>query len=154
MNLRFKGDIAVYVLLMLGMAIGMYLMGFSSVAFATFDEFTGDSGAIDVHSVLNEVAKSIVSVFTDVETALPMGAFGFLTILIGSGNYSTGTILSYIIPVMIVYGLANFLFFPVVPIIEAEAHATPQMNTITLLLSIIFNVMLFLAILEYSSGRK
>lgn len=154
MNYRFKGDIAVYVLIMLGMAIGLYLMGFSSVAFVTFDEFASDSGAINVYRVFEEVAKSIVSVFTDVETALPMGAFAFLTILIGSGNYSTGTILSFVIPVMIIYGLANFLFFPVVPIIEAEAHATPQMNTITLLLSIIFNVMLFLAILEYSSGRQ
>jgi len=154
MNLKFKGDISVYVLLMLGMAIGLYLMGFSSVALTSFDEFARDDGSIDVASTFRTVAGKIASAFTHIEFTAAIVGFSFLSALTGSGNYSTGTILSYLIPIMIVFVVANVLFFPVVPAIEAEAHASPQMNTITLLLSVVFNTMLFLAILEYSSGRE
>jgi len=151
---KFKGEIAVYVLLMLGMAIGLYLMGFSSVAFASFTDYENDDGSIDVGQVFTKIAEEIAAALTEFAIVGPIIGFTFLTSIIGGGNYSTGTILSYIIPILIVYVVVNLLFFPVVPIITSESHGTPVMGEVTLLLSLVFNTMLFLAILEYSSGRK
>lgn len=147
-NICFRGDIAVYVLMLLGMSIGLYLMGFTSTVLGSIST----SGQVNAETLIDEIIGGVIGAFSNLGISLPMIGFGLLAGI--GGGYSRGTILSFMIPVMMLFAVANIFLFPVIPTIEAEAHMSPQMNVITMLLSLIFNVMLFLAVLEYSSGRK
>ena len=147
-NLRFKGDVSVYILIMLGMAIGMYLMGFTSILIGSID-FSGQTSADEI---LNDISEGIISAFTEVEILLPMIGFGLLSGIAGK-NYASGTILNFLIPVLILFVVINIFAFPIVSTIEAESMDTGAMNIVTAILSVIFNAMLFLAILEFTSGR-
>jgi len=148
-NLRFKGDVSVYILIMLGMAIGMYLMGFTSVIVGSIDA----SGQIDAGELLDDIADGIISAFTELEILIPMLGFGFLSGIAGK-NYAGGTILSYLIPILIMFVVVNIFAFPIVSTVQAHSSDTPAMGMVTAILSVFFNAMLFLAVLEYSSGRN
>ena len=148
-NIRFKGDVSVYILVMLGMAIGMYLMGFTNVIIGGIDT----SGQLDAGELFDDMSQGIISAFTELEILLPMLGFGLLSGIAGK-NYAGGTILSYLIPILILFVVVNIFAFPIVSTVKAQSTATPSMNIVTALLSVIFNAMLFLAILEYSSGRQ
>lgn len=152
--MQFKAGISIYVLLLLGMAIGLYLFGFTSMGFQSFADFERDDGSIDIMAVFSSIARGMVAALTDLAFIGPILVFSVLSSVLRSSNYQMGTLLMFVIPVAIAMFFVNFLFFPVIPVIRAEAHATPEMDTITLLLSIVLNTLLFLAILEFSSGRR
>jgi len=139
----------VYVMIMIGLAIGMYLVGYTSplLNWATNYEEIGE-GTHAVTNLLDSMKSYILSPL-GIATLAIMGGFAIIPAIGGGASYSTGSILAFYIPVLLIYAIANFLFFPIVPDIQAQLGFQP----LSLLVTVIFNLMLTLTILEFVSGR-
>jgi len=158
-ELTLKGSVTVFALLMLGLIIGMYLVGFQSPAESlALQVITGTngnlSGTFDVGTFIDAIGKAVLS---------PLGIGAIIAILVmsslsslitfGSGGGGTGFVvgaaMNYFIPVLILFAVCNIMFFPVIP--EANAQGLPQ--PLGFLLTIIFNILLMLAVISWVSGR-
>lgn len=154
--MRFKGNISVYVLILLGLTIGLYLFGFSSMAIRNYEERVeeqglSDASGINIGILLSAIADAMINSLTDIQVAAPLIAFTILAGVLKSSNYQMGTLLMYIIPLAVIIFFINIIVFPVIPLIESTS---PNFSTITFLLMIILNTILLLAIMELASGRK
>jgi len=151
-----KGSVTVFVLLMLGMVIGLYLMGFQSAFLKELpSDFSDDTKVPDetAKGFLDEISGAIVSAFTKhLDIILPMLGFGFLAGLTG-GSYAGGSIIQYLILVMFVFIVINIFFFPVVPSMSTALDNPSAFEPLTLILSVIFNALLFLTIFTFVSGE-
>jgi len=137
----------VYVMIMVGLAIGMYFVGYTSPLLAWA---SGENGLEDISlsTLLDNMKNAILSPL-GIATLGIIGGFAILPMIGGGASYSTGSILAFFIPVLLIYAIANFLFFPIVPYAQAEIGFQP----LSLLVTVIFNLMLTLTILEFVSGR-
>lgn len=153
-----KASITVYVLIMLGLIIGMFLMGFHSpmTDFVANDVFsTDDSGQYTINESLNMtvVFSKIATMLTSQQGLAMLGlslGFAFFTIIVPGLGYAGGSILSVLIPAFLLFLFANIFFFPVIS--EPGRHGFPE--PLSFILSILFNVLLLLAILQFVSGRE
>lgn len=153
-----KASVTVYVLLILGLIIGMFLMGYHSpmTEFVANDVFTtDDSGQYTIDESLNMsiVFDKIVKMFTSKEGIMMMGislGFAFFAVLLPGLGQAGGSILSVLIPAFLLFMFSNIFFFPVIG--EPGRHGLPE--PLSFLLSILFNVLLLLAILTFISGRE
>ena len=157
-RITMKASVTVYVLLMLGLIIGMYLMGYHSpmTAFVANDVFTtDDSGEYTINEELNMtvVFDKLVNILTSEDGLAMLGisvGMAFLVVLIPGLGQAVGSIFSVLIPAFLLFFFSNIFFFPVIS--EPGRHGLPE--PLSLLLSIIFNVLLLLAILSFISGRE
>lgn len=153
-----KASVTVYVIIMLGLIIGMFLMGYHSpmTDFVANDVFTTDeSGQYTIDESLNMsiVFDKLVSLLTSAEGLTMLGisvGFAFLAMLSPGLGYASGSILSVLIPAFLLFFFSNIFFFPVLS--EPGRHGLPE--PLSLLLTIVFNVLLLLAILQFISGRE
>jgi hypothetical protein len=157
MKLTYKGAISVFVLLMLGLVIALYMFGFKS-AFLTelSNEFReSDSNPLEsVTSFLNILSGSIISAFTEhLDITLPMLGFGFLAGATG-GSYASGSVFRFLVPVLILFAIVNIFIFPVIPAIETEIASTSEFSPLVAILSVILNCFMFLTILEFVTERS
>jgi len=136
---------------MLGLIIGMYLFGYTSPMGNFIGQQTNltGGGSIDTsisgEAVLNNLKDAILSPF-GLTTIAMIAGFGLLGGLGGAG-YASGSILTFALPILILFGVANIFFFPVVTYTEIT------FSPVSLLLSVVFNTLLLLTIIEYVSGR-
>jgi len=154
-KLDFEGSVTIFVLILLGMTIGLYLFGFVSPFWDSANSLlsSGSSPSDSVGTFLNLISDSIVSAFTEhLEIILPMTAFGLLAGFTG-GSYAGGSILRFLIPVMLLFVVVNIFFFPVIPTIASEAVHTEGFNYLITILSVILNAFMFLAIFSFVSGE-
>lgn len=149
-----KGSTTVFVLILLGLAIGMYLMGYSSIAMQYFSQNIIVDGSQDVTM---EEQFTIDKFLTDLKDAI-LSPFGLAALaLIGIGSlvslggvgYASQSILTYLIPILLLFFIANIFFFPL-PSLEAENLPME----IGLLVMVIYNALLILMILDFISGRQ
>ena len=79
--------------------------------------------------------------------------FAFLpAIKLGGGSgtgFAVGSVLQFYIPLVLIYTFLNYIAFPVVPVISQNVAFDP----ISLILTVVFNTMLTLTILEFAGGR-
>lgn len=158
--MKMKGSVTVFVLLMLGFIIGFYLIGYTSPAVNLASKALGGSTVggndVDVGNILDSIGDTILSPLT-LTWVLILGAgtivSGLASRFIGAGSAGTGfvqgTVVSYLIPVLIIGFVANTVFFPVVP--TAQSHGLS--GDWSLLLTIILNVFMLLAVISWVSGR-
>jgi hypothetical protein len=148
----FQASITVFVLLMLGMSIGLYLFGFSSPFVSEFSDSSVTDPATTAGDFLNEMSQAIISAFTEhIEVTLPMIGFGLLAGFTG-GSYAGGSVIKFLIMIMLLFVVVNIFFFPVVPTIQS--HMTSGgFNPLITILSVIFNAMLFLTVFTFVSGE-
>lgn len=154
-----RASVTVFALLMLGLIIGMYLVGYSSPALDLAGKMIiGTNGdlnqSFNASGFIDAIGEAIMS---------PLGLGTIVTILVfsslaiinfgGGGGASTGfivgAVMTYFIPVLILFTVANIVFFPVIP--EANAQGLPQ--PLGFLMTIIFNILLMLAVISFISGR-
>lgn len=153
MKLEFKGAISVFVLLMLGLVIALYMFGFTSAFIYEFQESSDDPVA-SVSTFLNSLSSAIISAFTEhLDVVLPMLGFGFLAGLTG-GSYASGSIFRFLIPILILFAVVNIFIFPVIPTIQGEITSTSEFSPLVLILSVILNCFMFLTILEFVTERS
>lgn len=149
----FAGSITLFVMIMLGLIIGLYLFGYQSPAGSFFSSTIGgqniNSTEFDISSFMGSVQDSILS---------PMGLalvgfsiVGIVLSAIGGGMGSTASsFLAYLIPLTILFFVANLFFFPVM----SSVSDVPGLDPISLLLSTILNVLMILAVIEFVTGRN
>lgn len=158
-NLR--ASVSVFVLIMLGFIIGMYLVGYESPAvdlagraISGTDKNLGES--FDITSFINSLGEAIMSPLGG--TMIIMGIVGaaisalagrFMNSGSSSIGFAQGPILTYLVPIFILFAVANVFFFPVIP--AASAAGLP--NEISFMMTIVFNVFLMLSCIEFISGR-
>jgi len=153
------GSITVFVLLMLGMILGLYLMGFKSAFLNELEteelDLLNDENqqpAEQTKSLLDSITGAVISAFTEhLDILLPMLGFGLLAGFTG-GSYAGGSIIKYIIMIMLVFVVINIFFFPVIPSV-AKGIEHSGFNPLITILSIIFNAMLFLTVFTFVSGE-
>jgi len=149
---KFRGSITVFVILMLGLIIGMYLMGFQG-AFATYMEGDITDPEASAGTVLTMIVNGAINAIKESWGFLLLaGVVGLAAGALG-GGYSAGTFFQYMIPVFILSAVANIFFFPVIPAVSTHTTGNSAFAPITLLLTVIFNVLLFLIVLEFVTGR-
>lgn len=154
---KLDGSVTVFVMIMLGLIIGLYLVGYSSPILSLAGKVIGGTsgsvgGSLDANDILSEIGQVLMSPLTLVWVTL-----SFIGSIVGrffnagstSQGFVQGTILSYMIPVLIIGFVANIFFFPVIP--TASANGMP--TDISFLLTIILNVFMLLAIISWVSGR-
>jgi len=153
-----KASVTVYVIIMLGLIIGMFLMGYHSPMseFVANDIFTTDNeGNQKINDSLNMsiVFDKIVHMLTSPEGLTMLGitiGFAILATFAPGIGYASGSILSVLIPAFLLFLFANIFFFPVIS--EPGREGLPE--PLSLLLTIVFNVLLLLAIMQFITGRE
>lgn len=163
--MKLKGSVTVFVLLILGLIIGMYLVGFTppiydfiatDVISQDIDDDGNFSGNYSVNesftgeSFLNAIAGAIFSPLGLAFLGIAVG-YALLTGLIsgGASGAVSASILTYMIPAFIIFLVANIFFFPILP--YAQAEGLP--SEISLMMMVIFNTLLLLAIVSFITGR-
>jgi hypothetical protein len=156
MKKGFKGSVTVFLMILVGLIIGMYLFGYSSIAmsFIGTNIFSTDkSGNInenmDAGTILNNIKDTLLSPFGI--SVLGMSSFfGVLSGIGGGGiGYASGSILAFMLPAFLLFMIANIFFFPIVS--EATQEGLPE--PINILLMLVYNVLLLLTILTWVGGR-
>lgn len=148
-----KGSVTVFVLIMLGLVIGMFLFGYVPmvVQFIGVDVLQGETGAtiqeITTDQIFNNIKDTLFSSFGLITLSTAIG-FGLLTGLAGVG-YASQSILSILLPALLLFAFSNIFFFPIVSYVDAEGMPYP-LNFIML---IIYNVLLMLTVLTFITGR-
>jgi hypothetical protein len=149
-----KASVTVFVLIMLGFVIGMYIVGFTSPAVNLVQNTVlGTDGGINENfnasAFIDAIGKAILSPLglTTLGIIALMSLIGYF--VGGSAGAVQATALSYFIPVIILFAVANIFFFPVIP--EASAQGLPR--DLSFILTIFFNVFLLLAIVSFVTGR-
>lgn len=137
----------VYIMTMLGLAIGLYLFGFASPLVGSVM-----AGDFSMDSFVETIKTAIFSPLGITNLGFILG-FAFLPAINLSGGSGTGfaigSILQFYIPLVLIYTVLNYIAFPVVPVISQNVAFDP----ISLILSVVFNTMLTLTILEFAGGR-
>ncbi len=154
---KLEGSVTVFVLIMLGFIIGLYLVGYSSPILSLAGSVVGEGagsvgGGLDANDVLSEIGQVIMSPLTLVWLGI-----SFLGAIVGrlfnAGNTGQGsvqaTIVGYMIPCLLIGFVANIFFFPVIPTASASGMPTEA----SYLLTIVLNVLMLLAIISWVSGR-
>jgi len=137
----------VYIMTMLGLAIGLYLFGFTSPLVGSV--LAGD---FSLDAIVDSFKTAIFSPLGMTNLGFILG-FAFLPAINLSGGggagFAVGSMLQFYIPLVLIYSFLNFIVFPVVPVISQNVAFEP----ISLILSVVFNTMLTLTILEFAGGR-
>jgi len=157
--MKLKGSITVFVLILLGFIIGLYLMGFSSPFISQFMDESGDELSEDydtsASNIVKEIFESIAKMFSkdSIGTLGLIVGFslltGFIPVAGGGMSYTIGSLVRYLVPALLLYTIVNLFFFPVVP--HAEAQGLDW--RISMLLSVILNALMFLTIFEFITGK-
>lgn len=150
--MKMKGSVTVFVLIMLGLVIGMYLMGYSPLMlqFLGKDVLQGEDASIEeitANDIFINIKDTLFSSFGLLTLGTALG-FGLLTGLAGIG-YASGSILSILLPTLLLFAFSNLFFFPIVSFADAEGLPFP----LNLILLIIYNILLMLTILTFITGR-
>lgn len=174
---RMQGSITVYVFILLGMSIVLYMFGFTNM-------LGGDNGAgyLDTAN-LNQTNSNIsdpnlqtgkssnpVTVFANAIASFAVnnpwatiGGIGgaVITLFISGlvfGKETTATFFGFIIPIGILAVILNYLVFPINTLDENLRSMTIGPSafpiSVSLLLAIFFNLFFFLGVLEYWIGRQ
>ena len=137
----------VYIMTMLGLAIGLYLFGFTSPLVGSVM-----AGDFSMDSLVETLKTAIFSPLGITNLGFILG-FAFLPAInlsSGSGTgFAVGSVLQFYIPLVLIYAVLNYVAFPVVPVISQNVAFEP----ISLILTVVFNTMLTLTILEFAGGR-
>lgn len=150
------GSLTVFVMIMIGFILGFYLMGYKSPALAFFEKTVSGnditSGDFDVGGFLNGIKEAVLSPF-----GLGMGAivvlFSLVSAFTGGGATAGATsFISFLIPILILFAVANIFFFPIVSYIGSEGVS--NLNPLDLIIAAILNIFLMLTVVEFISGRN
>jgi hypothetical protein len=170
--MKFKGSVTVFVMILFGLIIGTYLMGFTTPIMnfvgqeiledEQFEEQYDDEDPItpedapiqsldeplSLEVVLVKIRDSIFSVQGLAFLGLT-AAFAIIAGLIGA-NYIGQSLVAITIPCFLLFIIANLFFFPTQVLTQTGGVPTE----ISFLMTIIFNVLLLLAVTSFISGRN
>lgn len=149
------GSLTIFVMILVGFIIGFYLMGFKSPAINFFDQTVSDnemtSENFNVGDFLNNIKNSILSPFG-------LGVTGFIVLFslvsaFTGGGTGVAGFLGWLVPILIIFAVANIFFFPIISEMEAEGGLS-SLNPVDLILAAVMNVFLMLTVIEFISGRQ
>jgi len=147
-------SVTVFVMILVGFVIGFYLMGFKSPAISFFEETVSGNTIttedFNVGDFLNHIKDSILSPFGLGIMGIAV-LFSLVTAFSGGGAGITSFI-GFLVPILIIFAVANVFFFPIVSAMSAEGVAS--LNPVDLILAAVLNVLLMLTIIEFISGRQ
>lgn len=151
-----QGSVTVFVMLIIGLVVGMYLMGYDSVMTRMMKDKEGtlDVGTVNVNTLRERFLDAMTSPMG--LTAIGVSAIFGLLAAVGAGGmqYIAGTILGYAIPLILLFLIANIFAFPILSESSIK-EGLPDVGAISLsvVLTLVFNVLLLLAVLSFVTGR-
>ena len=151
-----QGSVTVFVMIIVGLTVGMYLMGYESIMVNIMRDKEGtlDVGSVDINTLRDRFIDAMTSPMGI--SALGLGALFAVLAGIGLGGmqYIAGTILGYAIPIFLLFLIANIFAFPILTESSVQ-EGLPDIGAVSLslLLTLVFNVLLMLAILSFATGR-
>ena len=159
-KLLLSGSITVYVLLLLGIIIGLYLFGNTS-PFMSFisEQISGQNitQPFESGSIIDMIVSGIGSAFNSLidyagshpwQTAL-IGGFAVVTGGVLSVGYGVAGVVSFFVPTFLLVVFANVFFFPITSYTGGSGGLPFPLN---LLMTVILNTLMLLAILEFVRG--
>lgn len=161
MKKKYSGLISAFVMIMFGMIAICYLMGFTNA----WTSYTGREVGSNDESITKEGAigagigdmmiNGIKSLFTSAEENPLLAIVG--TIIAGAGMILVGKAggaqaFAYIIPIIFITIFANIFLFPITSL-SGEVGTVAGSVSIDLIMVAFFNLFLFLAIIDFITGR-
>lgn len=154
-KIMLAGNLTVFVMILVGFVIGFYLMGYTSPALNFFQKTVSGNtiitGDFNVNDFLNGIKDAILSPFG-------LGVIGIAVLFslvsaFAAGGTGIAGFLGFLIPILIIFAVANVFFFPILSEMEAEGGLS-SLNPVDLILAAVLNVFLMLTIVEFISGRQ
>jgi hypothetical protein len=151
------GSLTVFVMILVGFILGFYLMGFKSPAIDFFQKTVSGnsvtSSDFNVVGFLNSIKNAILTPFGLGVTGVVV-LFSLATAFTGGGAGTVGVVgfLGWLVPILIIFSVANIFFFPIVSAMGAEGVAS--LNPVNMILACVLNIFLMLTIVEFISGRN
>lgn len=161
MKKRYKALVSAFVMIMFGLIAICYLMEFTN-AWTSYtgrevgsgDETISEEGAIGT-GIGDMMINGIKALFTSSSENPILAIIG--TVIIGAGALLIGKAggaqaFAYIIPIVFITIFANIFIFPIAPI-SGELGSVAGTVSIDIILVSFFNLFLFLAIIDFITGR-
>jgi hypothetical protein len=126
--------IAVYVFLLFGISLALYLFGFTSPAMEAFITATGEG------EVASGLMNAMLAIFTRPEFLALIGAAAVVAFVSGS----SGDMIAYAFPIFMLIVFANFFILPTSFILSASIDSFSKIVVAGFL-----NLLLGLAIMEF-----
>jgi hypothetical protein len=171
---RMQGSITVYVLLLFGMSIVLYMFGFTNMMGGSTGAGYIDTANLDqTHSNLTDpdlqtgkdsnplyiMARSVASFAVNNPWLTIAGIGGLILALVVSGIFlgkeTTATFFTFLIPIGILAVFLNYFVFPINTLDENLRHMQlgPGLGVSTVLI-MFFNLIFILAIIDFVIGRQ
>ena len=157
MNNNYGSSIATYAVIMFGMIFILYLFGFTNMwdAYQT-TQLSGESGNISIDNMALNAGMNLIGLITSSLIAIFATTGAIITLLLVSligGRKATATVLTFLIPAMILIVL-NVFVFPVGNLVTDLTFANEAFTgtIITSGLLIFFNLFYILAVIEFIRG--
>ena len=159
-RLLLSGSVTVYVLLLLGIIIGMYLFGNTSPFMSFISEKMSNQNITEPFesgNIIDMLITGIGKAFNSLveyagshpwQTAL-IGGFAAITGGVLSVGYGVAGVVSFFVPAFLLVIFANVFFFPISSYTGGSGGLPFPLN---LLLTVILNVLMLLSILEFVRG--
>lgn len=129
------GSFRVYVMLLFGISVALYMMGYTS-PLLQLDTTTGGDIAV---ALLN----SFLGIFTNVTFLAILGATSVASYLTSGGNFSV----TYLFPIFLIMAMLNFFILPTSFILAMEIDPF-----IRIIVAGFMNLMLGMAMVEFIRG--
>lgn len=151
-KVKLAGSVTVYVLILVGMMIGFYLFGYTSIMMNAVDSGLaqdetdgGQQPEVNADALIGNIVKSIA----DNWALFGIAIGGALLISLLTGGATIASFLAVFFPVFILLYVSNLFFFPIVTDVTKF-----DLGPVGLLLAFVFNTLMVLTIVEFISGRK
>jgi hypothetical protein len=151
-KITLAGSVTVFVIILLGLILGFYLMGYKSPMLSLIDQ--GLAGSED--GLQPEMsAGAIIQLMIDgiINNWWLFGLIMGVSLLTSAitGGSTIITFIATFLPMFVLLAMANLLFFPVVTDIQSSGFTIGPLGVI---IAAVLNVLLMLAIIEFITGRQ
>jgi len=150
-KITLAGSVTVFVIILLGLIIGFYLMGYKSPMLSLVDkglaaDENGQQPEINAFDFIHDLFNSFAS-----QGWLLVSIFGIATIIALFNASSLVAFMATFLPVLILLFVSNLLFFPVVTDMQSSGFTIGPLGVV---IAAVLNVLLMLACIEFISGRS
>ena len=129
-------NITTYMVLIFGISIGLYLMGYTSPFMAMFNNIGQDT------NIAEAILNSLLAIFTNPIFLAGLGISAVASFITG-GSYSV----MYLFPIVMLVAFANYFVLPTSFILQADFPLE-----LKLIINTFLNLFMVLAIIEFVRG--
>jgi hypothetical protein len=135
-------SLKVYIFLLFGISISLFFVGYKPLLFSMLQCSTASATCVPTANFAQGIINSLLSLLTNPGFLLGAGVALFVPFLIG-GSFSV----YYVIPILMISVLGNFLLLPTDFILQTTLPAEIQMIMLGFM-----NLLLLLTVIEFVRG--